>query len=92
MGYDIESVDIINGKEQKIFIEVKSTSDRIDSPFYVSKNQVETSNNLGIYYRILRLFDVGSTKPKYYYSAGRIEDHFELDPVTYLATNKYEVH
>lgn len=91
-GYDIESVDMINGKEQRVFIEVKSTSDRIDSPFYVSKNQVETSNSLGINYRILRLFDVDSTEPKYYYSTGKIEDNFDLDPVTYLATNKYDVH
>jgi hypothetical protein len=91
IGYDIASVDIIDGKEVKICIEVKSTSDRVDSPFYVSKNQVEVSNIEKDRYRVLRIFDVDSTQPKYYYAKGPIQDSFILDPVTFLATYKYEV-
>lgn len=90
-GYDIESVDIINGKETTIYIEVKTTSDRIDSPFYVTKKEKEFSEKTDIQYRILRIFDVDSTKPKYYYAEGSLERNFILDPITYLATYKYEI-
>ncbi|MDY0277850.1 MAG: DUF3578 domain-containing protein [Acholeplasma sp.] len=90
-GYDIESVDIINGKETKLFIEVKTTSDRIDSPFYISKKEKEFSEEEGEKYRIFRIYDVDSTVPKYYFANGKIEDNFILDPITFLATYKYEL-
>lgn len=90
-GYDIESVDIINGKEDTIYIEVKTTSDRIDSPFYITKREKEFSKEASDKYRILRIFDVDSIEPKYYYAEGYVEDNFILDPITYLATYKYEI-
>ena len=54
-GYDIESVDFINGKLAKIFIEVKSTKDASDSTFFVSKNEVEVSKRKKEFYRVFRI-------------------------------------
>ena len=90
-GYDIESVDIIDGVETTIYIEVKTTSDRIDSPFYISKREKEFSEEKKHLYRIIRIFDVDSTQPKFYYAEGQVGDNFILDPITYLATYKYEL-
>jgi hypothetical protein len=46
-GFDLESYDLDdNGKIQKIFIEVKTTSSKIDTEFYVSKNEVKKSQRV----------------------------------------------
>lgn len=90
-GYDIESVDYINGKLEKIYIEVKSTRDIKDTAFYVSRNELNVSKEKGINYQIFRIYDVTSQIPKYYRSNGKIDDNFYLDPVSYSARYKYNV-
>lgn len=90
-GYDLESVDYFDGKLSTIYIEVKSTKDILDSAFFVSKNELETSKNKGDKYRIFRLFDIASLNPKYYIANGQIEDNFYIDAVTFSAKFKYEV-
>lgn len=90
-GYDIESVDIINNKLVKLFIEVKTTKDIKDTNFFVSKNEVEKSIEKKERYQIFRIFDILSVRPKYYIANGRIEENFYLDPVTYSARYKFEV-
>lgn len=43
-GYDIESFEIdFNGKDYPIKIEVKTTTSKIDTDFFVSKNELEAS-------------------------------------------------
>jgi hypothetical protein len=89
-GYDIISADIRNGYIITIYIEVKSTKDINDSSFFVSKNELEVSKKEIQNYRIMRIFDLTSITPKYYYADGEIEENFYLDPVTYSARYKYE--
>lgn len=91
LGYDIESVDYIDGELSTIYIEVKTTKDINDTPFYITENEVNVSNEYQNRYRILRIFDINSSSPKYYTASGAVEDNFYLNPTTYLAQYKYEV-
>ena len=84
-GYDIESYQLIGMKMEKIFIEVKTTTNKLDVDFPVSKNEVEESNKKKGRYCIFRIYDAKSETPSFYKVLGKIEDHFELDPVTYMA-------
>lgn len=89
-GYDILSADIIDGKLQPIYVEVKSTTDQYDTPFFVSKNQVDVSKEKGNHYRVFRIFDISSTSPSFYTADGELEENFILDPVTFSAMYKYK--
>ena len=90
-GYDIESVDFIDGQLKKIYIEVKSTKDIVDTTFYVSKNELQVSKEKDKQYRVFRVFDITSMNPKYYYVDGQFEENFVIDPYTYTAKYKYQV-
>lgn len=90
-GYDIESVDIVNGKIVELFIEVKTTKDIKDTNFFVSKNEVDVSKEKKERYQVMRIYDILSVKPKYYTANGEIEENFYLDPVSYSARYKFEV-
>jgi len=84
-GYDIESYQLIGLKMEKIYIEVKTTTNKLDVEFPVSKNEVLTSNEKKGRYCIFRIYDAKSVNPSFYKVFGKIEDNFELDPVSYLA-------
>ena len=84
-GYDIESYQLIGLKMEKIFIEVKTTTNKLDVDFPVSRNEVEESNKKKGHYCIFRIYDVKSENPSFYKVFGKIEDNFDLDPVTYMA-------
>jgi len=86
-GYDIESYDLIGTEVKKIYIEVKTTLNKVDIEFPVSRGEVEKSNELKKQYFIYRVYDL-KRDPKIYRVQGAIEDHFELDPITYLARYK----
>lgn len=90
-GYDFISADVIDGKLEMIYVEVKSTTDQYDTPFFVSKNQVEVSKEKGKHYRIFRIFDISSMSPYFYIADGELEDNFHLDPITFSATYKYKL-
>ena len=91
-GYDIESFEIDDkGREKKIYIEVKTTSSRVDTEFYISKHEVETSEKKKEQYYIYRVYDVNAQNPKFYRANGEVEKNFILDPVTYMARYKYPV-
>lgn len=83
-GYDIESFDLFGLEVKKIFIEVKTTKNKVDIEFPVSKGEVDKSKELKKQYFIYRIYDV-LKEPKFYRVAGSINDHFELDPTTFLA-------
>ena len=88
-GYDVLSYNQMpNGTVKELYIEVKATSSKVDTAFYVSKNEVETSKKLANQYCVYRLYDVNALKPKFYKAFGKIEDNFILDPVTYMARYK----
>lgn len=84
-GYDIISYQLIGLKMEEVFIEVKTTTNKLDVDFPVSKNEVLTSNEKKGRYCIFRIFDAKSVTPSFYKVFGKIEDNFELDPVTYMA-------
>ena len=70
---------------EEIYIEVKTTTNKLDVEFPVSKNEVLTSNEKKGHYCIFRIYDAKSVNPSFYKVFGKIEDNFELDPVSYLA-------
>jgi len=89
-GYDILSFDVDeNGKEKKMLIEVKSTSSRVDTEFYISRNEVETSVKYKNNYCVYRLYDVYAESPKFYKAYGEVSKNFILDPVTFMARYKF---
>ncbi len=91
-GYDILSYTIAkNGKVKKLYIEVKTTTSRVDTEFYVSRNEVSKSVEFSDNYAIYRLYAVKSATPHFYKAFGKIEDNFILDPATFIARYKYNV-
>jgi hypothetical protein len=93
LGYDIKSFDISSSSEEiDIFIEVKTTSEGMYTPFHISLNEVITSRRLKSSYYIYRVFslDESGSNVKYYKVNGSIEENFELQPVAFKAfkTNK----
>lgn len=91
-GYDIKSYDLdYNGNIVDLFIEVKTTVSKLDTDFYVSKNEFETSNKLKDQYAIYRVYDVLNSNPKFYIAKGSIEENFYLEPSTFKARYKWSV-
>lgn len=89
LGYDIESFTVDHkGVPQRIYIEVKTTKSKYDTDFFVSSNEVKKSEIYGKNYWIYRVFDCDSETPKLYMLNGKIEDNFNIDPITFVATLK----
>ncbi|MCF2849178.1 DUF3883 domain-containing protein [Pseudoalteromonas sp. ACER1] len=86
-GYDILSFDEY-GKE--IYIEVKTTTQSMSTPFYISRNEVEVSREKGEQYWIYRVYSVcaSSQKALFYSLQGDVESHFEIVPYGYKAYRK----
>lgn len=92
-GYDIISYDYDpSGKVVEIKIEVKTTSSKVDTEFYVSKNELEKSHEFESCYCIYRVYDAKSENPKFYRAFGAIEENFILDPVTWMARYKFPIY
>lgn len=90
-GYDIESYDINpDGKVIKLYIEVKTTISRVDTEFFVSRNELNKSKELKENYCVYRIYDANSKNPKFYKAFGEIDKNFILDPYTYMARYKYQ--
>ena len=88
LGYDILSFDT-DGAEKKI--EVKTTrSSCIDRPFYLTRNEINTSKEYADNYYLYRLFDFNPTKGigKYYIVKGYLEDKLDLEGLIYSAIPK----
>lgn len=91
LGYDIESFEIMPDNTVKdIFIEVKTTSQDITTPFNVSLNEVEISEEKTDAYYIYRVFNLDEKGQdiKYYRIEGSIKENFELIPVSFKAIVK----
>lgn len=91
-GYDIISYNIDeSGVEHEIYIEVKTTSAGIDTPFNISANEVSVSREKGNSYYIYRLYNFNPNENKsicYYKINGSVEQNFHLKPAEYLAYKK----
>lgn len=91
-GYDILSYDIDEkGDVVPIYIEVKTTTNKKDTYFFVSNNELNKSKLFKNKYRVFRIYDSNSNSPKFYFADGEIEKNFYIDPITYKCMYRYSV-
>ena len=80
LGYDVLSFDA-SGKER--FIEVKTTSFGKETPFFISRNEVEFSRANDAHFHLYRLFEFRRS-PRLFDLAGPVERNCLLNPVSYV--------
>ncbi len=80
-GYDIRSYNV-DGSDR--FIEAKTTKHGIETPFFISKNEVSFSQRHESSYFLYRVFDFRKA-PRLYLRQGNVFDHFSLRPESYSA-------
>jgi hypothetical protein len=80
-GYDILSYD---GTGAERLIEVKTTKYGSDTPFFVTRNEVATSDRYPMQYQVYRLFSFRES-PRLYTLAGSIGATCQLSAATFLA-------
>jgi hypothetical protein len=83
-GYDILSFDE-SGTER--LIEVKTTKYGIDTPFFVTRNELAVSELHSNKYQVYRLFSFRET-PRLFTLPGSINSSCRLSTATYLASPK----
>jgi hypothetical protein len=81
LGFDIASFDL-DGYQR--FIEVKTTTFGKETPFYVTRNEVEFAAAHAKQFHLYRLFEFRQG-PRMFDLTGDIAVHVRLDPCTYLA-------
>lgn len=81
LGFDIRSFDA-QGNEQ--MIEVKTTRFAKDTPFFVSRNELDVSEQKSAHFHLYRIYEFRQ-QPKLFTLKGAITAHCQLDPVTYRA-------
>lgn len=84
LGFDILSYEI-NGRER--LIEVKTTRFGELTPFFASKNEVETSETRKDEYQLYRLYNF-TRQPKLYVLPGALRDSCTLDAVQFSGLPK----
>ena len=82
LGYDVLSFDV-NGKER--FIEVKTTAFSKETPFFVTRNELDFSKDTSDHFVLCRLFEFRQA-PRLFALNGALDRHCALDPVTYRAS------
>jgi hypothetical protein len=82
LGYDVLSFDT-DGKER--FIEVKTTAFGKETPFFVTRNELDFSKDASDNFVLCRLFEFRQT-PRLFALKGALDQHCSLDPVTYRAS------
>jgi molybdate-binding protein len=80
-GYDIQS---FNEDGSTRYIEVKTTNAGASTPFYVSQNELDFSEEVGESFFIYRVFDF-STDPKFYELRGALTITAHLEATAYRA-------
>ena len=81
LGYDVLSFEA-SGRER--FIEVKTTTFGKETPFYITRNEVEFSDEAREQFQLYRLFDF-RRQPRLFALEGPMKDRCVLDPLTYVA-------
>lgn len=82
---DIISYDPATGS--KVFIEVKTTKGNAETPFFISREEVQFSADNENDYKLYRVYQALSNgKPKFYETLGKVEDNFSLEEDRYIAT------
>lgn len=86
-GYDIESVTVDDtGRISPIFIEVKATMYSKDTPFYLSRRELEVAREKGEQYFIYRIYNMRETTNEfeYYVIQGDVSQYYRMDEVSYI--------
>lgn len=81
-GFDILSFD---GDGRERFIEVKTTAYVAETPFFVSRNEVDFSTARADQFQLYRLFEF-RRRPRMFVLPGNISASCALDPVSYRAS------
>lgn len=85
LGYDIKSYDT-NG--EPLFIEVKTTNRDINTPFYLSPNELNQSSIYKDQYRLARVYKYQGVD-EFYILKGDPKTQLNLQPNSYIAFPKY---
>lgn len=87
-GYDIVSYDFINETKKivPIYIEVKTTSGDMNTPFFMSKNELIKLEERKEQYRIYRVFDYYKEIPKLMVIDAFQLDNFLVEPVNFAVS------
>lgn len=86
-GYDILSFHAEDGSEK--FIEVKTTTGNINTPFFISSNEVSNAEHYGEAYWIYRVYGFSPSTPALFYRLrGSVHENFELSPTAFRAERK----
>jgi hypothetical protein len=80
LGYDILSFEP-NGRER--LVEVKTTAFGKDTPFFVTRNELQVSRESGQDYHLYRLFQFRKD-PTLFLLNGVLDQVCHLDPVQYV--------
>lgn len=81
LGFDVLSFET-SGRDR--LIEVKTTAYGNETPFYVTKNELEVSSDRANEYQLYRVFEF-RRDPKFFVKAGPIGGAFRLDAVEWVA-------
>ena len=87
LGYDIQSWKISRKEFVKCYIEVKTTTGDINTPFDISDKEIFVSKEFGDKYLIYRVFGIEkvTSEINYYIVEGDVESKFDLEPTSYKA-------
>lgn len=81
LGFDVLSFES-SGRER--FIEVKTTTFGKETPFYISRSEVEFSDEASDQFHLYRLFDFRK-QPRLFSLEGPVKERCVLDPLSYVA-------
>lgn len=86
-GFDIKSYDASTGMEK--YIEVKTTTGSATTPFFISPNELDKSNELRDGYWLYRIYNFGKAKDtEFYRLSGDMNEALNLEPSGFKATPK----
>lgn len=82
-GYDIRSFN--EGKDEELFIEVKTTNSGKYQPFFITDNEVDFSEMYAAQFALYRVFQFRD-KPKLFMLPGNLKENVNLKPKAYRAS------
>lgn len=80
LGYDILSFD---PDGRKRYIEVKTTAFAKETPFFISRGEIQFASNHEEQFRLYRLYEFRKS-PKLFELAGSVEKHCAVNPISYI--------
>jgi hypothetical protein len=86
LGYDVQS---FGEHGEELLIEVKTTTGNANRPFFVSRNELESSRKHSRSYYLYRVYNLRENKnPCYYRLSGPLDETCEMQTETYSAIPK----